>query len=423
MPASIEYQLECVECNRRFSAREAPDYVCPDCATAQVAGAPLRGVLKCVYDYAAWAARHAPEDALCEPLLPDAPASPLVIGPTPLYSSERLARAAGVRHVWLKDDTGLPTGSLKDRASALVVRMALKTRRDTLTCASTGNAASSLAGLCAAARLPAVIFVSAAAPRGKLVQIAAYGARIVCVDGGYDDCYELSLRATDRFGWYNRNTAYNPWTTEGKKTAAWELACQCMFDVPDFVLVPTGDGCILSGVHKGFYDLVQLGWLDRVPRLVAVQPEGSAAITRAFTQGADGSTASVPDASSLADSLVVDAPRNAVRAIRDLHASNGLCVTVSEDDLRSAIPEVAAATGVFVEPGAAAAWAGLKAARRGGLIGTDARVALLLTGNGLKDVAAAAHAVDVPSPMAPEWNAVEPFLEKYSQENSRRNNQ
>jgi threonine synthase len=164
-------------------------------------------------------------------------------------------------------------------------------------------------------------------------------------------------------------------------------------------------------VCKGFSDLLQLGWVDRVPRLVAVQPEGSAAISHAFAQDADGHAAAVRDASSLADSLVVDVPRNAVRAIRDLYASGGFCVTVAESELRAAIPEVAALTGIFVEPAAATVWAGLKAARREGLLGADARVALLLTGNGLKAVRAAELALDLPRPVAPEWNAVRSVLE------------
>jgi threonine synthase len=321
--------------------------------------------------------------------------------------------------VWVKDDTVLPTGSLKDRASALVIRMALQLGQRVLTCASTGNAASSLAGLSAVAGLDAVLFVSARAPRAKLVQPAACGARLVCIDGSYDACYELSREASDTYGWYNRNTAYNPWTTEGKKSVAWELALQVP-GLPDQVFVPTGDGSILSGVCKGFRDLVQLGWLDRIPRIVAVQAEGSAAIARAFAAGGDGSDAAVADACSVADSLVVNVPRNAVRAVRDVRACNGYCVCVSEADILAATPEVATRTGVFVEPAAAAAWAGLKRAREEDLIGPQDTAVLLLTGNGLKDVAAVAAAVELPAAIGPEWNTVRSVLGMYADQNRQR---
>lgn len=394
---SCAYELRCVSCGRVYPAAQAPDYVCGVCEETYTPGMPLRGVLECVYDYAAWRAAHARSNALTEVLWPCEPAAlarvPLRVGGTPLYAMPRLAARAGVAAVWLKDDTVEPTGSLKDRATTLVLAMALQRGISHVTCASTGNAACSLAGLSAAAGVHAHIFVSARAPRAKLAQIAAYGAELIAIDGTYDDCFEMSIRATRERGWYNRNTAYNPWTIEGKKSVGWELGLECAACVPDQVFVPTGDGVIISGVYKGLYDLMQLGWLERMPRLVAVQAKGSCAIARALAVGSRGYDARHANAQSVADSLVVAAPRNAEFALKALRASTGYAVCVRDEEILRAITDLAELTGVYAEPAAAAAWAGLLAARAHGLIGAQETAALLITGTGLKDSDAGERAV------------------------------
>jgi len=315
------FHFRCVTCGRTYAADDAPEYVCPDCAAGQEAGKPLAGVLECLYDYEAYRDAHSRADARKEILFPSVRFPRIRVGNTPLYEAPRLAEKAGVKAVWLKDETVEPTGSYKDRASYLVVAMAQEKGYTKITCASTGNAASSLAGICASAGLESYIFVSATAPRAKLVQLAAYGAHLFPIDGTYDTCFELSLQATREFGWYNRNTAYNPWTIEGKKSAAWEIAWQLDFNMPDHIFVPTGDGVIISGMYKGFFDLKKLGWIDRIPKLVAVQPRGSNAIVSAFEDGRGGSEAFCASAVSVADSLVVDAPRNAISALRSLRLS------------------------------------------------------------------------------------------------------
>jgi len=283
------FSFACSECGARFAEREAR-YVCPACARGQVPGAPTRGVLRVELEEPP---RRWPEAPLDSPealaaFLPVHAAflPPLPVGGTPLLSVPRLRRELGMRRLWLKDDGRNPSGSTKDRASLLVVAKAIEYGCDTVATASTGNAASALAAVAAAAALRAVVFVPASAPPAKLVQCAAYGARLVPIDGSYDDAFELSLAACERFGWYNRNTAFNPFTIEGKKTAALEIAAALAPEQPDVVLVPTGDGVIVAGVAKGFADLVQGGLIARAPRLVAVQPEGSAALARALRDGA-----------------------------------------------------------------------------------------------------------------------------------------
>jgi threonine synthase len=402
------FTLVCAECGARFAEREVR-YVCPACAAKQVAGAATRGVLRVELDEPP---RRWPETPLHSPealalFLPVHAAfvPPLTVGGTPLLPVPRLRRELGLRRLWLKDDGRNPSGSTKDRASLLVVAKALEYGYDTVATASTGNAASALAAVAAAAALRAVVFVPAAAPQAKLVQIAAYGARLVLVAGSYDQAFELSLAACERFGWYNRNTAFNPFTIEGKKTAALEIAADLAPEGPDVVLVPTGDGVVIAGVAKGFADLVRGGLIERVPRLIAVQPAGSAAIARALRDGAAEVTP-VPDADSVADSLVVNAPRNAILALCEVRASGGTGVIVGDEAIVAAIARLAAATGVFAEPAAATVLAGLEAALEEGLVGRDERVVVLVTGTGLKDVPAAARAVSMPEPVPADLDAV-----------------
>src|SRR5215213_3155139 len=307
--------LTCVLCGRSSAPAEAP-YACPDCG-------PF-GVRRVEYDYVAlrrrFDARRLPRTTETLniwrylpllPLPPDAPPLPLQIGWTPLASVPRLREALGLTDLFVKDDTRNPTASLKDRASAIAVARAQAAGNPVVACASTGNAAASLAGLAAAAGLSSRIFVPETAPRAKVAQILAFGATVYPVQGSYDDAFDLCIAACDRLGWYCRNTGYNPYLVEGKKTVALEIAEQLGWRAPDKVLVPVGDGCIISGVWKGFWDLHQLGVIDRLPQLIAVQAEGSAAIARAVESGAPIQ----PTASNtIADSIAVDLPRNGAMA-------------------------------------------------------------------------------------------------------------
>jgi threonine synthase len=329
----------------------------------------------------------------------------LPVGGTPLIGAPQLRATLRMPRLWIKDDSRNPSGSTKDRASLLVVAKALEYGRSTVATASTGNAATALGAVAAVAGLNAVVFVPASAPEAKIIQILSYGATVLRVDGTYDDCFELCLEACERFGWYNRNTALNPFTVEGKKTASLEIAMDLVPERPDVVLVPTGDGVIISGVAKGFADLERSGLIERRPRLIAVQPEGSAAIVHALEGGADAITP-VTGAHSVADSLVVEVPRNARMCLREIRASGGAGVAVPDDRIIDSIAELARLSGVFAEPAAAAALAGLHTALAQGLVERSERVVLLVTGSGLKDVQGAARSVAVPDPVAPKLDAV-----------------
>jgi len=405
----MTHHLLCSECGASFDP--APDrLVCPICAVHQIAGRETRGVLEVVPHEppTRWPQDPSGRSKFCRAFLPDGDSldlAPLAVGNTPLLEAPRLRKELGLPSLWIKDDSRNPSGSTKDRASLLVAAMARRFHIRTIAAASTGNAATALAAVCAADGLEAVVFVPAAAPPAKLVQILSYGATLIPVAGTYDEAFDLCLECCRQFGWYNRNTALNPYTIEGKKTAALEIAAQLQPEAPEVVVVPTGDGVIISGIAKGFADLVAAGLLQRSPRLIAVQPHGSSAIVRALERGAP-STEPLIGAASVADSLVVESPRNARLCLRRVRESGGCGVAVPDEAILASIARLARLSGVFAEPAAAAGLAGLEAAIDAQLIDRDERIVLLVTGTGLKDVPAAARGVTVPDPVVPELQAV-----------------
>src|SRR6266699_2285624 len=345
------HHLQCVLCGSSYDPANIA-YTCPVC------GPP--GVLEVHYDYEQIAprlSRHVlaeerdPTMWRYRALLPISYSlmnkPPLAIGGTPLYRVERLRAYLGTSDLWLKDDTRNPSASLKDRASLIAIMLA---GGKTVACASTGNAASSLAVQAASVGLPCYIFVPHNAPRAKIVQLLMCGATVFAVQGSYDDAFDMCIEACSTFGWYNRNTGYNPYLVEGKKSAGLEIAEQMGWQVPDSILVPTGDGCIISGIYRGFEDLYRLGMIERIPRLIAVQAEGSPAIVRALE--GDGIVRSFP-AHTIADGISVGLPRNGAMAVRMIRASSGFGVTVSDEEILAAEKALARLTGVFAEPSGA----------------------------------------------------------------------
>jgi threonine synthase len=398
-----------MECGEEYP--EDPNrFVCSRCAGKQEAGGTVRGVLEVVLKVlpTSWPHFRSSDPEFLHAFLPvteDGAFPPLPVGDTPLLSPPRLRKELGVPNLFLKDDTRNPSGSTKDRASLLVVAKANEYGCDTVATASTGNAASALASISAAAGIRAVVLVPAAAPPAKLAQMQSYGAVVVPIDGTYDQAFELCTRACNEFGWYNRSTALNPFTIEGKKTAALEIAAAMAPDSPDVILVPSGDGVILSGIAKGFRDLETAGLIDQRPRLIAVQPDGSSAIVRALLAGA-AEAEPIRPAKSVADSLTVEMPRNAIACLAEIRASEGGGVTVSDDAILASIARLASATGVFAEPAGAAVLAGLEAALEQGLVTREERVVLMVTGSGLKDVDAAASALPPPAPVEASLDGV-----------------
>lgn len=328
------------------------------------------------------------------PVEPNAEVPPLAVGWTPIYDAPRMADHLGLRQVWVKDDGRNPTASFKDRASAIAVVKAREQRAEIITTASTGNAAAALSGLCASVQQPNVIFVPESAPPAKIAQLLVFNSTVMLVKGTYDDAFELCLEAAAEYGWYNRNTAYNPYMTEGKKTASFEICEQLSWQVPDRIFVSVGDGCIIGGLHKGLKDLVALGWIDKMPKLMGIQAEGSSYMYQAWVNNEDVLTKPPVDAQTVADSISAGLPRDRIKALAAVTETDGAYISVTDEEILDAIPAMARMSGVFGEPAGAAAYAGLVKAVDQGQIGADERVVVLNTGNGLKDIASAMVSVE-----------------------------
>lgn len=333
-------------------------------------------------------------------------------GGTPVFSPEVLRARLGLRDLWIKDESRNPTASFKDRASAVVVARAREIGAGVVVTASTGNAGAALAGMAAAVGQPAVIFAPRTAPPAKIAQLLVFGSHVLLVDGNYDQAFDLTIQAAKEFGWYCRNTGYNPFTLEGKKTAAFEIwesiLARQPFERPLAIFVSVGDGNIISGLHKGFKDLHSLGWLENIPRIFGVQAEGSAAIANAYFSGDE--TIIPVSADTLADSISVDLPRDGVRAVRAARQTDGAYVVVSDAEILAAISTLGK-VGIFAEPAGATAYAGLLKAMETGLIGPDDPVVVLNTGSGLKDIRAAMQAVNAAPVIEPTINAVRKTLD------------
>ena len=395
----IGYQ--CSICKETFDIDQV-QYVCPQDG----------GNLDVVLDYATLRRNYWPEDIVSStesslwrylPLLPVSDpggnGTPFrAAGWTPLYSPSDPDIRMDLKYLWIKDESRNPTASFKDRASAVVVARAREIGVQVVVTASTGNAGAALAGMAAAVGQKAVIFAPRTAPPAKVAQLLVYGATVLLVDGNYDQAFDLSIEASNEFGWYCRNTGYNPFTVEGKKTAAFEIWESMYRNVISFVpetkvlsiFVSVGDGNIISGIHKGFKDLEAMGWLAAMPRIYGIQAEGSAAIANAFFKGSEQITP--VSAHTLADSISVDLPRDGVRAVRAAQETGGSYITVSDEEILAAIGKLGK-VGIFAEPAGATAYAGLVKAIQNGQISPNDPILVLNTGSGLKDVGAAMKAV------------------------------
>ena len=388
--------LTCVICDKTYPADYA-GYVCPDHGN--------EGILDVRYDYNKIGETFTKESLAADPdrtmwrykpllpVSPDAVVPPLTVGGTPMYDATPLAEQLGVAKVWVKDEGREPTASLKDRASAMAVVKAQEQGAEVITTASTGNAAAALAGISASVGQKNVIFVPASAPEAKIAQLLAYGSTVALVNGNYGDAFDLCMEASAEYGWYNRNTGYNPFMTEGKKTAGLEILEDLDWVAPDAIFVSVGDGSIIGGIHKAMKDAIALGWIDRMPHIFGIQAEGSDYLVQAFESGEDVLTKPPIAATTAADSISADLPRDRIKAMAAVTETDGAYLRVSDEEILAAIPMLARGSGVFAEPAGAAPLAGLVAAVDLGLVGETDHVVLLATGSGLKDVASAMKSV------------------------------
>jgi len=389
------YIQQCVTCGKQYNQDQFL-YTCPDCGD-------LKGTIDIFYDYddireniTRSVLRQWPVDTIFKystllPLNTIKPTLNLKVGMTPLYQFPDLAEKSGIEGLYIKDDSHNPSLSLKDRASAVALTKAQELNYNTVATASTGNAAASMACIGAHLNMDRIIFIPESIPRAKLVQLHIYGSKIIMVKGNYDQAFELCREISTKRLWYNRSTAINPFNLEGKKTVAFEICEQLDFEVPDVVFVPVGDGCIISAVWKGFSDFYKVGLIDRLPRLIACQAEGSAAIFNAFKKKSELPEA--VQANTIADSISVDLPRDGLKALRSLKDSNGDCVVVSDQNILSAQQRLAREKGIFCEPSAAAAFAGFLKYNLENPLGATDKVVILITGSGMKDLDSAEVAI------------------------------
>ncbi len=391
----------CVKCGAEHEA-------VPTVTTCKKCG----GILDIKYDYAA-IKKNLTREKLKErreqtmwrymeflPVNGESRVNKLKVGCSPLYKVQRLAERLGIKELYVKDDGINPTASLKDRASAMAIVKAEEAGMTTIACSSTGNAASSLAGNAAAAGYRTYIFVPERAPKGKVSQLMIFGANVVSVKGNYEDTFRLSAEAIERFGWYNRNAAINPFLMEGKKTVALEIAEQLDFKMPDYIAISVGDGCTIGGLWKGLKDLYETGFIDRLPRIISTQATGCYPINRAVTEN---KALEPMEENTIADSIAVGVPRNPDKAMNAIRESNGICVNVTDEEILEAM-KLLGGYGIFGEPAGVAGTAGLKKAVETGLIPKDATVVSVVTGNGLKDTANAIKAAGEPLLIPPDMS-------------------
>jgi threonine synthase len=402
--------FKCIRCGADFKLNEC-QYTCNKCD----------GYLQVAYDYQSIKENFTKSDLVKNPdysmwrykaLLPveDLSKKPIVeIGWTPLYKAEKLSSKLGIKNLYIKDEGRNPSASLKDRPGAIAVVKALEKGEKIITCASTGNAASSLSCLTAALGLKTIIFVPESSPEAKIAQLLVFGAKVITVEGSYDEAFDLCIKATEKYGWYNRSSGYNPYTREGKKTCAFEICEQLSWECPDKLFISVGDGNLISGMWKGFIDLYAIGFIDRLPQLISCQSENMDAINRAFHS--DGVIRPVKG-KTIADSIAVSFPHDGDAALEAIKESRGFGISVSDEDIVRAIPELARETSVFGEPSGVVPFAALKKALEENKAGEDEKIVVLVSGNGLKDINSAMKSVGHPLKIKPDLYELDKIVSK-----------
>lgn len=400
----MDFKYVCMDCGAEYPSDKIM-YRCPACSDKVKEGEMQQGNLKVILSETQLKALQQKSSVLPGDFLPYSIPNEesYPVGNTPLVKPKVLSEKLGFSNLYLKNDGANPSGSFKDRASQLVAAQALHFGIDTIALASTGNAGSAMACAGAAYGLNIVLFVPETAPKAKLMQGVLYGANVVPIKGTYDDAFSVSIDYTERFGGINRNTAYNPMTVEGKKTISIELFNQMGRKAPDVVYVPVGDGVIYSGVFKGFFDLKEAGLIEKLPKIVCVQSTKSNAISEAW---ASGEMKTIPAATTRADSISVASPANGRMAVEYIKSSKAWATQVTDESILAAQLELCKDSGVFVEPAAAAAWAGFKKDAADGRVSKDDNIVILLTGTGFKDMKAVEDAVAIPASVEPNIEAV-----------------
>jgi len=329
-------------------------------------------------------------------------ASPLCEGNTPLLHAQRLGGELGVRRLFLKDETRNPTASFKDRAMAVGAAKAVEMDRKDVVIASSGNAASSLAAYSASLGLRCTAFVPEDVAMGKASQLLLYGARVLRVkqvEEGRDPTVDLMMQTVKELGWYPCPSfgPFNPYQVEGPKTIVYEMVEQMGWSVPDFVFIPTGSGCLATGIWKALKELRLLGLIENYPKMVPVQPSGNMSLVRAILQGKSFEEVE-PEKwpKSIASGLLDPYPWDGDAAIEGVRTTGGTAVAVEEEEIRDAVKKLARLEGVFAEPSGAVGVAAVQKLLEQGVLDASDTVVVLVTASGLKEPEKIASTAELP---------------------------
>ena len=305
-------------------------------------------------------------------------------GGTPLYPTRALGAEIGVEDTYVKFEGLNPTGSFKDRGLTMGVSHANELGAKVVGCASTGNTSASLAAYAAKAGMKCAVFLpSGKVAMGKLAQALFFGAKVLSVDGNFDDALALARQMADERKLYLLNSI-NPYRPEGQKSVLFEIMDQLNYEVPDRIVLPVGNAANIWAVYKALTELEEVGWIDRVPMLTGIQAEGAAPVARAFKDGAqDFEPERNPE--TVATAIRIGNPVSGRKALKAIYSTGGHCITVNDDEIIAAQQLLGRREGVCVEPASAASVAGLRKLRELGIADRDERVVCICTGNGLKD--------------------------------------
>ena len=331
-------------------------------------------------------------------------------GFTPLHEANRLAKEVGLKKLYIKDDSVNPTNSFKDRPASVAVSKALEFEAKAVGCASTGNLAAAVAAHAAKARLPCYIFIPSGLEFNKIIQVATYGAKIITVNGTYDDANRLAAQATEQYDLALANINMRPYYVEGSKTLAFEVCEQLDWNPPEHVIVPTGSGALLCAISKGFNEFAQLNLIeDKKIKISCAQPYGSSPVASAFKRGEE-IVVPLEHPTTIAKSLAIGHPGDGDEALKQVRNSGGYAESATDEEIVEAIKLLAKTEGVFTEPAGGVTIAALKKLADKGSIAKDETVVCFITGNGLKTPEVLVNQLSKPAEIHPSLDAVKTVL-------------
>jgi len=375
------YKLQCFECHRDLPAEET-GFRCKTCG----------GLLEVQFDLdgkrePAWKNRQLSVWRYREllPIEKEESIISLAEGGTGLHRCKRLGRRLGLKKFYVKNEGENPTGSFKDRGMTVAISKARELGKNKVLCASTGNTAASLAAYSARAGMECIVLIpKGKVAGGKMLQVLMHGAKLIQIEGDFDQALEIAMQLADRRGEFYLMNSLNPFRLEGQKTLAFEILDQLDMRVPDVVVLPVGNGGNISAAWKGFSEFQQLRIVKDRPRMIGIQAEKAAPIARAV-KSKQNKIRPVHNPQTIATAIRIGSPVNWPKVLRTIKESRGTAETVTDHEILEAQKELATLEGIFVEPASAASIAGLKKLTEKGRVDPSETIVCVTTGHGLKD--------------------------------------